>query len=251
MSSCIVVLYTTVLTLAAGLWCPTPAAAQSADANPDALYGGRATPPNAARAAEIWAIALQRDPTDVTAAWKLSRACHWLGDHATGDQARAQYERGVTAGDTAARLAPNRPEGHFWMAANMAGLAESQGMRAGLRYKTAIRLALERVLRIDPAYQQGSADRALGRWYYKVPGLVGGSKQESEAHLRKALTYNPQSTVTRYFLAETLIALGRTAEARSELQNVIDAPLDPDWTPEDQEWKAKARGLLGEIRNEK
>ncbi len=43
-----------------------------------------------------------------------------------------------------------------------------------------------------PPYQNGSADRALGRWYYKVPGLFGGSKKKSEEHLRKSLTYDPQ-----------------------------------------------------------
>ena len=102
----------------------------------------------------------------------------------------------MTAGQAAIRIAPDRPDGHFWLAANMAGLAESQGMRAGLRYRTPIRENLEKVLQIDPAYQQGSADRALGRWYFKVPGLFGGSKKESEAHLRKSLTYNPQSTAS-------------------------------------------------------
>jgi hypothetical protein len=121
-------------------------------------------------------------------------------------------------------------------------------MRAGLRYRTPIRESLEKVLQIDPAYLQGSADRALGRWYYKVPGLFGGSKKESEAHLRKSLTYNPQSTASWYFLAETLIAMDRKAEARAALQKVIDAPFDPDWTPEDREWKEKARQKLSELR---
>ena len=80
-------------------------------------------------------------------------------------------------------------------------------MRQGLKYRTPIREALEKVLQIDPAYQNGSADRALGRWYYKVPGLFGGSKKKSEEHLRKSLTYDPQSTASRFFLAETLFEL--------------------------------------------
>jgi hypothetical protein len=37
---------------------------------------------------------------------------------------------------------------------------------------------------------------------------------------------------------------GRKAEGRAELQKVLDAPLDPDFTPEDQEFKSKARALL-------
>ena len=141
---------------------------------------------------------------------------------------------------SAAALQPDRPEGHFWMAANMGALAESFGMRQGLKYRGAIKDALLTVLKLDPAFQQGSADRALGRWYYKVPALFGGSKTKSEEHLRKSLTYGPQSTASHFFLAETLFELDRDDEARAELQRVLDAPIAPGWAPEDNEFKAKA-----------
>ena len=76
------------------------------------------------------------------------------------------------------------------------------------------------MLKLDPAFQQGSADRALGRWYFKVPGLFGGSNKKSEEHLRKSLDYNPNSIASRFFLAETLLDMDRKAEARAELQRV-------------------------------
>jgi hypothetical protein len=139
---------------------------------------------------------------------------------------------------------PARPEGFFWMAANMGALAESYGLRQGLKYRGAIKQALETVLRIDPAFQKGSADRALGRWYLKVPGLFGGSKKESEAHLRASLTYEPNSVASLYFLAETLLAMGRDGDAQAVLHAAIDAPIDPDWVPEDLDFKRQARQLL-------
>jgi tetratricopeptide (TPR) repeat protein len=235
----------TVLMLAAGGLFPGVLRAQAAD--PDALYANRGNLASARQAADLWDAALTRNPNDVEAAWKLARSCYWLGGHVPEGEVRAQFERGIAAARSAQAHAPNRPEGPFWLAANMAGLAETQGMRAGLKYRTPIREALEKVLAMDPGFQQGSADRALGRWYYKVPGLFGGSKKKSEEHLRKALTYNPKSTATRYFLAETLLSMDRKPEARAELQQVLDAPFDPDWTPEDREWKQKAAKLLGEM----
>jgi hypothetical protein len=141
-------------------------------------------------------------------------------------------------------LKSDRPEGYFWMAANMGALAESFGLRQGLKYRKPIKEALETVLRIDPAFQEGSADRALGRWYAKVPRLFGGSDREAEAHLRASLRYNPVSTASHYFLAELLLDNGRKADARTELQAVLDAPLNPEWTAEDREFKDKARRLL-------
>ena len=77
-----------------------------------------------------------------------------------------------------------------------------------------------------------------------MPRLFGGSNKLAEAHLRASLTYNPTSTVSHFFLAEVLLDEGRKDEARAELQKVIDAPLDPEWTPEDREFKDKARTLL-------
>jgi hypothetical protein len=145
-------------------------------------------------------------------------------------------------------LEPNRPEGHFWIAANMGALAESYGLRQGLKYRGDIKSELLTVLKLDPSFQQGSADRALGRWYYKVPGLFGGSKEKSEEHLRQSLKYGPESTASHFFLAETLLDSGRRDEGRAELQRVLDAPLDPDWTPEDREWKEKARQRLGALK---
>ncbi len=217
--------------------------------DPDALYADRETLASAKRAAEIWAARLASDPKDMEAAWKLGRASYWLGTNGLPpDERRVALETGVAAGRTAAALAPERPEGHFWMAANMGALAESFGLRQGLRYRGAIRDALERVLAIDPAFMQGSADRALGRWYFKVPGLFGGSKRKSEEHLRKALAHNPESIITRIFLAETLIDLGRRDGARIQLQAALDAPIDPEWAPEDRRFKQQAEMLLNGLR---
>ena len=126
----------------------------------------------------------------------------------------------------------------------MGALAESFGMWQGLKYRGRIKDALVRVLALDPAWQQGSADRALGWWYYKVPGLFGGSDEKAEMHLRRALAYNPKSTVTLFFLAEVVLDRGRRAEARALYQQVLDAPLDPDWTPEDRDFKARAKDKL-------
>jgi len=87
-----------------------------------------------------------------------------------------------------------------------------------------------------------------GRWYFKVPGLFGGDKKKSEEHLRKSLTYDPNSTASRFFLAETLIDEGRKPEARAELQKVLDAPPNPNWAPEDKEWKQKAKDTLATLK---
>jgi len=216
--------------------------------DPDRLYADRANLASARRAAEIWSDELARDPKSFGAAWKIARADYWLGGHAPEQERRGFLENGIEAGKKAIAMEPNRPEGHFWMAANMGALAESYGLRQGLKYRKPIKEALETVLKIDPGFQAGSPDRALGRWYFKVPGLFGGGNKQAEEHLRKALTYDPDSTVSHFFLAEVLLDEDRKDEARAELQKVLDAPLNPAWTPEDEDFKAQARAKLGKLK---
>jgi len=231
-SSCICLFYISAL------------AAQSADE----LYADRANLASARRAAAIWTSEVSADARNFEAAWKLARADYWLGGHAPEAERRSFLEQGIDAGRRAAALQPGRPEGHFWMAANMGALAESFGRAQGLKYRKPIKEALETVLRLDAAFQDGSADRALGRWYFKVPRLFGGSDRQAEAHLRKSLTYNPNSTASHFFLAELLLDDGRKQEARTELEAVISAPVNPQWAPEDADFKERARRMMRDLK---
>jgi len=217
--------------------------------DPDALYANRTDLASARRAAAIWQAEIDRNPRDFAAAWKRAKAGYWLGGHeSTSDAKDAAYDAGMAAARTAIAAAPDKPEGHFWAAANMGALGENFGLRAGMKYRKPIREELETVLRIDPAFMQGSPDRALGRYYFKVPSLFGGSKSRAEQHLRASLEYNQNSTISHYFLAELLADQRRTAEARAELQRVIDAPLSTEWAPEDRDYKQKASALLASLR---
>jgi|SRR5688572_33251984 len=216
--------------------------------DPDRLYEDREHLRSAMDAAAVWESRLKSNPKDFESAWKLARACYWLGGHVAEHARRAQYERGIEAGRQASVLQSKRPEGYFWMAANMGAMAESFGLRAGIKYRSPVKNALETVLMLDPGFQQGSADRALGRWYLKVPRLFGGSKDKSVEHLQRSLKFDPASTASHYFLAETYLEMDRKADARQETQKVLDLPVNPAWAPEDREFKQKAKTLLDRLR---
>ena len=220
----------------------------SAQQTPDALYADRENLASATLAAEAWERRLEDNPRDFDAAWKLARARYWLGGHVPPTERTRQYEAGIAVARRAALMESSRPEGHFWMAANMGALAESSGRLTGLRLRGDIKQRLETVLRLDPGFQQGSADRALGRWYMKVPRLFGGSDERAVEHLHRSLEYDPDSTASHFFLAETFVEMDRIEDARAELQSVLDAPLDPEWAPEDREFKQRAEELLRQLQ---
>jgi tetratricopeptide (TPR) repeat protein len=215
--------------------------------DPDRLYADREKLSSALEASAIWEARLTKNPRDFESAWKLARNCYWLGGHVPESERRKQYERGIDAAMKAIDLEPNRPEGHFWLAADMGAMAEGFGLRNGIKYRGPIKKELETVLMIDAGFQQGSADRALGRWYLRVPRLFGGSKDQSVEHLKKSLSYAPESSATHFFLAETYLEMDKKEDAKRELQTVLSVPLHPEWTPEDKEFKEKAAALLKKL----
>ena len=216
----------------------------------DALYSQRADFAKAKQAEDIWAKRSEGGK-DFEASWKLARAAYFLATQGAKDDGAAQLDRGMAAGKLAAGLEPTKPEGHFWYAANMGEKAQRGGMMAGLKYKGDIKSELERVIALQPGWQDGSAESALGQWYLKVPDsfmCCGGDHKKGLELLRKALTYNTESSQVKYSLAEALSDDDKArAEAKQLLQQVLDAPIDPNWVVEDKSFKDKARVLLDKL----
>lgn len=213
--------------------------------DPEELYRHRDDLSSARRAADLWAPEAQSsfDP-----AWKLARISYWLGTKLPEAERRAALERGVNAGGAAVRLAPGRPEGHFWLAADMGALAESFGLIQGLKYRGRIKSELERVMAIDADWQDGTAECALGEWYYEVPALLGGSRTKAKEHLQRVLAAHPQQKTALSFLAEVFIAEGRKDEARGLLRRLIESPIEPEWRPEDVDLQTKALARLRTLK---
>src|SRR5262245_40313356 len=118
----------TLVILMPGPWSRATTAAQEAD-DPDRLYEQREDTAKALAAAATWERRLDAHADDFESAWKLARACYWLGGHVPQADRRKQFERGMDAARGALRIQAQRPEGHFWLAANMGGMAEAAGMR--------------------------------------------------------------------------------------------------------------------------
>ena len=135
------------------------------------------------------------------------------------------------------------------MAANMGAMAESFGLRAGIKYRSPVKKALETVLMIDRGFQQGSADRALGRWYLKVPRLFGGSKDKSVEHLQ-AVTHLRSRRAPRRTTSSPRPISRWTArdEARQEAQKVLDCPSTRTGRPKIASSSRKPKTLLERLQ---
>jgi tetratricopeptide (TPR) repeat protein len=181
----------------------------------------------ALRALDLYAGSLPRTaPPEVPLLTRLARTCFLIGELTGASQRQKYYEKGQIYAEMLLKEQPARVEGHYWLGMHLCGLADTGGAMKGRKLLPRIMEELEKARTIDDAYDQAGSCRVLGRIYYEAPGwpFSVGDLQKSLQQLTRAVRLAPQNSTNHLYLAETLIKLHRQAQARQELEQVLQAP---------------------------
>lgn len=213
-------------------------------AKSELLYAQRGELARAREGIVMLRRALVSDSSSYDAAWRLARLNYYLGAHTddTSERDRA-FDDGVEAGRRATKLQEGKPEGHFWLGANLGGKARTS-MLSGLSAVAEIRSQMERVIELDEGFQSGSAYMALGQLDLEVPKMLGGDSKRAVAVLEKGLRFGENNSLYHLRLAQGYLATGRKEDARKQLELVINAKPNPEFLPEHQDAVAEAKKLL-------
>jgi len=204
-------------------------------------------PANIDKARELLEAALAKDPQPDTMVM-LAYVYFLVGDvRAQGADAKlAAYDRGREVGKRAVELAPKNPEAHVWYGINTGRWGQTKGIMRSLFLLPTVREEVDATLALDPKNLRALA--LQGNVFFEVPRIAGGDRDKAEAVFRKAIEIDPHFTNARIDLARVHIANGRYAEARVELQKVLDEKTPQnvaDWTAKDT---PRARQLLESIK---
>ena|SRR6266480_2351262 len=184
------------------------------------------------------------DPGNYDAAWKLAKYNYYLATHTdNSDERDKAFRDGIEAGKAAVALQDGKPDGHFWLGANY-GAAAQHSTIAGLSSVDDIRNEMEKVLRLDEGYQDGSAYMVLGLVYLNAPTFIGGDAQKAVDEMQKGLRFGESNAFLRLHLAEGYLKVGRTADARQQLNSIISMKPDQNYLPEYKEAVNEAHKLL-------
>ena len=183
------------------------------------------------------------EPGNYDLSWRLAKFDYYLGTHSDGDERDRAFREGIEAGKDAVKLQDGKPDGHFWLGANYGGSAQSSTL-AGLATLSDIRTEMQTVIRQDEGYQDGSAYMVLGLVYLQAPRLLGGDSQKAVEEMEKGLRYGKANAILRLHLAEAYLKVGKTAEAREQLNAILSMSPDQNYLPEFQEASTGARKLL-------
>ena len=201
-----------------------------------------------AKAIETYQQAIELDPENYEASWKLAKAYWYQGNYSGAKDKKPYFQNGIDEGKRAVQNGPDRCEGHFWLGINLALYAESSGVFKALSLVDEVKKELQRAMEIDENCECGGPQRVLGKLYAQLPFFKGGNKTKAAGLLTRSLQLCPRDTQSRIFLAEIYTDQGKEALAKKLLLQVLNQEPDPDWIPESKQNKIVAEKMLHDLQ---
>lgn len=221
---------------------------QSADefiSQADDLYAQMSDMGTADQVLALYRKALEAAANKYEPYWKIARIQYYIGYHTEKKKdKKVIFSQAVYHATKAVELEPEKPDGYYWRGVNNGKYGEARGVLKSLALVKPIKRDMNKVIELDRSYEEGGPDRVLGRVFFKVPGIAGGSKDKSLEHLQKSKEYGPNDALTRIYLAETMMKKKMIDEARQELEYVLNMEDDATWVAMVDECKELARELL-------
>lgn len=219
---------------------PIPEVIQKAEG----LFKQRSDISNLREAVKVLASARTADSRSFEVEWKFSKFNYFLGKQATDEkESNAAFEKGKEAGLIASRMEPAKPDGYFWYGANLGELARRSPVTVGLKSVGDIQGAMNKVIELDPGYQTASAYDALAQIELNTT-MTGGKAEKAVELLEKGIEIEKNNTNLRLHLAEAYLAVNKDAEARKQLDILLQMKPNPDYVPEYNEDVSNAKRLL-------
>src|SRR5688572_25387901 len=169
-------------------------------------FAARANIENLGNAVSVLGRVRDPDNRNFEVEWKFAKYSYFLGKAETDEtKATEAFERGRDAGRIAARIEKEKPDGHFWFAANLGELAKMSPLTVGLKSVDDLRGSMEKVIAIAPDYQGASAFDALGQLEVATRSFKGGKTERAVEHYKKGLSMAPDNANLHLHLAEAYL----------------------------------------------
>jgi len=199
---------------------------------------------NDAMALEEYLAALQFEPENFEALWKVSRAMIDVADgmsgtdKATKDKQQKLYMDAERHARRAVAINAEDSQSYFLISSAVGKKVLQQGKKEQINASKEVKKVIEKAIELDP--NNDLAYHALGRWHRRMAEIGGvsrfmggiiygsipkGSFEESETALKKAIEIKPDYGNHHLELGRTYLALKKTDLAAEEFQKCIDAPI--------------------------
>ena len=216
------------------------------------LYDDQGPPEQVRSSLDAAHRALAIKPHDPVANFLAARACFWLVDFEAKDTNRCKSE-GTEFGRKAASSNPENAEYQYYLALNLGlKMRDSTVPMAMIQIPSLVK-ALEKVIEVNEAYDDGGALRVLGMLYLRAPPWpvsVGDEEKALELLTRAAKKY-PEHPMNHLFLAEALAVNEMYEEAEASLAKVRETAAKQKFQWRARRWLKEADQLEQKINQNK
>lgn len=214
----------------------------------DESYAQRDQPESLGQSDRLLALALAERPDSYPLLWRKARSSFWKADGCSDTSLKVQIaQAGSAAADLALRANPRGIEAHYYGALNIAMYAQAVGLLRALaeRLEGKFLAQLDFVLEHEDSFYFYGPRVTKGRYYYALP-WPKRDLSKSRAEYERTLALCPGSLRAYLYLADTLLAQKRKAEAESALRSAITGDLAYD-PPEARRVAHRAAELLATL----
>ena len=199
----------------------------------------------------------QMQPTNVAVACNFARAAEIWAEYARNNSQREEIAfQGREAARKAIALNSNSAAAHYYLALNLAQLAQTKTMGA-LRLVSEMEKELLRAGELDPMVDFAGPHRSLGILYLEAPDwpVSLGNRSKARLHLEKAAELVPLHPDNQLSLAEALVKWGEKKNASMVMKRVGEA-MDkgrsllrgPEWEQAWNDWENRCDRLKWVLR---
>jgi len=203
--------------------------------------------------------AVELEPNNYEALWKLSRAYVDVGETLKDkDKRREYFKKAEEFARKAIEVNPDGSKGHLTLSIALGRVALDASPKERIRLSKEIKAEVDKALQLDP--NDDIAWHVLGRWHRKLATLswiekkfanifLGGVPKEASLEkaveaFQKAIELNPGHINHHLELAITYEKMGEKEKAIAEYKKVLELPIkDAD----DPEHKAYAKERLEDL----
>ena len=196
------------------------------------------------RALEEYRKALELEPENYEALWKVARALIDVADAlpakdpATPARQKKMYSEAEDYARRAVKVNPDDTWGHFFLSAAMGKRALMLGKKEQIELSRKIKAEIEKAIELDP--QNDLAYHALGRWHRRMAEIGGvkralggllygdiprGTFEESEKCFKQAIEIKPDYTNHYLELGRTYVAMGKKDLAIQAFEKCLECPV--------------------------
>ncbi|MEP6944498.1 MAG: TRAP transporter TatT component family protein [Acidobacteriota bacterium] len=176
--------------------------------------------------------------------WRYAKLNYFLGCGVADEKEKqAAFEKGRDAGKIASNMEPQKPDGYFWFGANLGEIAKMNPVTVGLNSIDDIKASMNKVIELDPTYQNTAAYDVLAQVELNTL-MFGGNSSKAAELLEKAMTIETDNAQVRLHLGQAYLAQKKEKEAKAQFEHVIQMTPNPDYALEHRECVAEARKIL-------